>query len=112
MLDTRPSNEVLVPSILVTLGAFATACLSSTYVYLIEQAVCRKHFMVNDPARVNGTDLVDEGSCKIPDIQAQVASINGIYMFLAFLPGKKLPRGLTKIPNADRNCSIFLYWSL
>jgi hypothetical protein len=86
--------------------------LSSTYVYLIEQAVCRKHFMVNDPARINGTDLVDEESCKIPDIQAQVASINGIYMFLAFLPGKKLPRGLTKIQNADRNCSILLYWSL
>jgi hypothetical protein len=88
MLDMRLKIEVLVPSILVTLGAFALACLSSTYVYLIEQAVCRKHFMVNDPTRINGVGLVDEESCKIPDIQARVASINGIYMFLAFLPGK------------------------
>jgi hypothetical protein len=112
MLDMRPSNEFLVPSILATLGAFAMACLSSTYVYLIEQAVCRKHFMVNDPARINGAGLVDEESCKIPDIQAQVASINGIYMFLAFLPGKELPRGFTKIQNADPNCSTPLYWSL
>jgi hypothetical protein len=109
MLDTWPSNEALVPSILATLRAFSMTCLSSTYVYLIEQPVCRKHFMVNDPARINGTGLVDEESCKIPDIQAQVASINGIYMFLPFLPGKKLPRGLTKIQNADINCSILLY---
>ena len=88
MLDLRPRREVLVPSILVTLGAFASACLSSTYVYLIEQAVCRKHFMEFDPSilRING--FVDEESCKIPDIQAHVASINGIYMSLAFLPGK------------------------
>jgi hypothetical protein len=88
MLDMRPMNEVLVASILVTLGAFALACLSSTYVYLIEQAVCRKHFMINDPTRVNGAGVVDEESCKIPDIQAHVAAINGIYMFMAFLPGK------------------------
>jgi len=88
MLDTQPNKEVLVPSILITLGAFALACLNSTYVYLIEQSVCRKHFMVNDPTRINSFGLVDEESCKILDIQAQVASINGIYMFLAFLPGK------------------------
>lgn len=88
LLDMRSENEVLVPSILVTLGAFALACLSSTYVYLIEQAVCRKHFMIFEPARIGSGGLVDEGICKMPDIQAQVASINGIFTFLAFLPDK------------------------
>ena len=65
--------------------------------------------MVNDPARINGAGLVDEESCKIPDIQARIASINGIYMFLAFLPGKGVAHGLNKMQSADRNCSIFLY---
>jgi len=88
LLNMGPRREVLVPSILVTLGAFASACLSSTYVYLIEQAVCRKHFMEFDPSVLSRNGLVDEESCKLPDIQANVASINGIYMFLAFLPGK------------------------
>jgi hypothetical protein len=88
MLSMWPRREVLVPSVLVTLGAFASSCLSSTYVYLIEQAVCRKHFLNFDPARLSSHGLVDEESCKIPNIQAQIASINGIYMFLSFLPGK------------------------
>jgi hypothetical protein len=96
MLDMRPNNEVLVPSILVILGAFASTCLSSTSVYLIEQAVCRKHFVDNNLPRTNGAGSVAEESCKIPNIQARVASINGIYMFLAFLPGKWLAYGLTK----------------
>jgi len=87
LLNMGPRREVLVPSILVTLGAFASTCLSSTYVYLIEQAVCRKHFLESDPSILGRNGLVDEESCKIPDIQANVASINGIYMFLAFLPG-------------------------
>ncbi|KAE9371225.1 hypothetical protein N431DRAFT_491624 [Stipitochalara longipes BDJ] len=86
MLNMRSRREVLVPSILVTLGAFASACLSSIYVYLIEQAVCRKHFLKFDPAIPSSHGLVDEESCKIPDVQAQVASINGIYTFLACLP--------------------------
>jgi hypothetical protein len=88
MLDMRPGNKVLVPSILVTLSAFAVACLSSAYVYLIEQAVCRKHFMIYEPVRIGSGGLMDEGICKIPDVQAQVASINGTYTFLAFLPGE------------------------
>lgn len=66
MLVMRPENEALVPSRLVTLAAFGTACLSSTYVCLIEQAVCRKHYMVYEPARISSGGLVDEGSCKIP----------------------------------------------
>jgi hypothetical protein len=97
MRAMQPENEVLVPSILVTLGAFALACLSSTYVYLIEQSVCRTYFMLNDPTRINGVGLVDEESCKMPDIQAHVASINGIYMFLAFLPGKWLAHNLINV---------------
>jgi hypothetical protein len=88
MLDMRPENGALVPSILITLFAFSTVCLNSTYVYLIEQAVCRKHFMVYGPARISRGGLVDENSCKIAYVQAQVASINGVYTFLAFLPGR------------------------
>ncbi len=67
----RPENEVLVPSILVTLGAFAMACLSCAYVYLIEQAVCRKYFMIYEPVRIGSGHVMDEGICKIPDVQAQ-----------------------------------------
>jgi len=86
MLVMRPENEALVPSILVTLAAFGTACLSSTYVYLIKHTVCRKDYMVYEPARISSGGLVDEKSCEIPYVQAQVASINGIYTFLTFLP--------------------------
>ena len=88
VLAMRPENEALIPSLLVTLNAFAIACLSSTYVYLIEQAVCRQHFMIYDQGKISSAGLVDEESCKIPDIQAHVASINGLFTFLAFLPGK------------------------
>jgi hypothetical protein len=88
MLDIRPKNKVVVSSILATLGAFAWACISSTHVYLIEQSVCRSHFMLNDPSRINRAGLVAEENCKIADIQAHVASLNGIYLFLAFLPGR------------------------
>lgn len=44
--------------------------------------------MIFEPARIGSGGLVDEGICKMPDIQAQVASINGIFTFLAFLPDK------------------------
>jgi hypothetical protein len=87
MLDRRPENEALVPSILVTLVAFSLVCLSSTFIYLIEKAGCRKHFMVYQPPGISSFSLVDKESCKIPDIQAQVASINVVYTFLKFLPG-------------------------
>jgi hypothetical protein len=57
-------------------------------VFLVEQAVYQKHFMIYEPARIGAGGLVDEGGCKIRDIQAQVASINGIFIFLAFIPSK------------------------
>jgi hypothetical protein len=50
------------------------------------QGARRKHFTVHDPARISRAGLLDEESCKISDIQAQVTSINGMYTFFAFLP--------------------------
>ena len=81
-------NSALIPIALVfTLGAFGSVCLSSTHVYLMEQAVCRKHFRLLEPTRISSGGLVDEEICKTPEIQAEVARIHGIFTFLSFLPG-------------------------
>ncbi len=89
-LPPMPSfNSALIPiTIAFTLGAFGSVCLQSTHVYLVEQAVCRNHFLLLEPTNIGSGGLVDEEMCKIPEIQAQVARIHGIYTFLSLSPGE------------------------
>jgi hypothetical protein len=62
--------------------------MGSTTVYLLEQAVCRRHYAEVQPTLIKPGGLVDEEICKIPDVQSQVASINGTYRMLVMMPGK------------------------
>lgn len=85
----KAERSALLPAALIyTFGSFGGVLLSSTHVYLVEQAVCRKHYMLYEPARVGTHGLVDEGVCKMPEIEARVASIYGIYSSLWYLPSR------------------------
>jgi len=68
--------------------SFGNVLLDSTHVYLVEQAVCRKHYMLFEPARISIDGLVDEELCKIPEIETKVASIYGLYNTLWYLPSR------------------------
>ena len=70
------------------LHAFGSVVNSSTHLYLIEQFLCRQHYTLYEPAKIGGNGLVDEEVCKLPEIQAQVARVYGVYQFLSFLPGR------------------------
>ncbi|KUJ06974.1 uncharacterized protein LY89DRAFT_726106 [Mollisia scopiformis] len=77
----------LMPAIILcTMGAFGEVCLTSTHMYLIEQAACRKYFGAYDPAQIGFNGLMDEELCKIAPVQTQVAQINGLYAVLGFIP--------------------------
>ncbi|KAE8450394.1 hypothetical protein EG329_006468 [Mollisiaceae sp. DMI_Dod_QoI] len=81
------SRSPLLPAVvLCTLGAFGEVCLTSTHIYLIEQAACRKHFNAFDPTQIGLNGLMDEEMCKIAPVQTQVAQINGLYAVLGFIP--------------------------
>jgi len=81
--------SALVPAaIIYTFGSFGAILLSSTHMYLIEQALCRRHYILSEPARIGLNGLVNEESCKLPDVEAQVASIYGIYCSLWYLPSQ------------------------
>ena len=83
------SESPLLPAIAIcTLSAFGLVCLSSTHLYLMEQSVCRKHYTLFEPARIGNGGLMDEETCKIPEIQAEVARMHGIFNFVNYLPGK------------------------
>ena len=62
--------------------------MGSTYLYLMEQFLCRQHYNLYEPAKIGGDGLVDEEMCKLPEIQAQLTSVQGVYHLLSFLPGR------------------------
>ncbi|OWP02163.1 hypothetical protein B2J93_3595 [Marssonina coronariae] len=80
------SSALLPATLIMTLGSFGAILYSSAHVYLIEQAVCREHYasLENLPPKEGG--LMDESSCKIPQIQSHVASIYGLYKMLTYVP--------------------------
>lgn len=81
-------SPLLPAIILCTMGAFGEVCLTSTHMYLIEQASCRKYFNAYDPTQIGLNGLMDEEMCKIAPVQTQVAQINGLYAVLGFIPRK------------------------
>lgn len=83
-------------------------CMNSTTVYLMEQAVCRKHYFEVQPALVQPGGLVDEEICKLPDIQSQVASINGTYRMLVMMPGEVDSPCCCQFPGTDLLLALFL----
>jgi hypothetical protein len=81
-------KKLLPAAVIYTFICFGGVLISSTYVYLVEQALCRKYYMLHEPSRVGINGLVDEEICKMPEIEAQVASIYGIFNSLTYLPSR------------------------
>ena len=95
------------------LHAFGSVVIGSTHLYLIEQFLCREHYTLYEPARIDGNGLVDEEMCKLPEIQAHVAKVYGMYQFLSFLPGKlNWIRTMTKSEYSDSNISTGFDWAV
>lgn len=92
MSNPPEGRSALIPAIILcTLGAFGEVCLTSTNIYLIEQAVCRKYFNAFDPAQIGFNGLMDEETCKMAaPVQTQVAQINGLYTVLGFIPRRSI----------------------
>jgi hypothetical protein len=91
VLKMKLASEVsaLVPAAIIYIfGSFGAILLSSTHMYLIEQALCRRHYIIYEPARIRLNGLVNEESCKLPDVETRVASIYGIYCSLWYLPSQ------------------------
>lgn len=87
-LAQKLTSTALLPSVLIyVFGAFGSVAMNSTVVYLTEQAVCRTHYTSFQPTAIRPGGLIDEELCKIPEVQRQVANINGIHKVFAFLPG-------------------------
>jgi hypothetical protein len=98
-------KSAAVPAILTSLlGALGQVLIGSTHLFLIEQYVCREHYMMTEPERIGG-GLIDESLCKQQDIQSAVAGIYGTYAFLMFMPGEY---GLPILDLANRIQHSFL----
>jgi hypothetical protein len=82
------TSGLITAALISAFGRFGGVLLSSTHVYLVEQAVCRQHYMLYDMGKIHTNGLVDEEMCKLPEIEARVASIYGIYCSLWYLPSK------------------------
>jgi hypothetical protein len=105
MFKLELPKSAVVPAILTSvLGALGQVLIGSTHLFLIEQYVCREHYMMVEPARIWG-DLIDESLCKQQEIQSAVAGIYGTYAFLMFMPGEY---GIPMSDLADRIQHFFL----
>ena len=89
MAAMESSQSALIPTfILIGIYSFAGGAVGlSTNIYLIEQYVCHEHYDIFDPQSIQHGGLIDEGICKLPEIQSKVAQINGAYTSLSFVPG-------------------------
>jgi hypothetical protein len=60
-------------------------------VRLFESVTCTRHYLQNDPSRVNPDGSVPEHLCKIDKVQSKVASVIGWQLFFESIPAILLP---------------------
>jgi hypothetical protein len=63
---------------------------------LLELGICREHYRVADPSVIEPGGNVPEMLCKIGEVQARLAEVNGYITMLAFLPGWCDPRAFER----------------
>jgi hypothetical protein len=95
---SMPKSAVWPAMTISALGALGGVLLASTYLYLIEQYVCREHYIMMRPEMVGGGGRIDESLCKEPAIQSTVAGIQGTLIFLTIMPGECIKLQLYVIP--------------
>jgi len=80
-------------------GTLGAVLISTTHLYLIEQYVCREYYSSLEPLAggvvlvVGENGKIDESLCKEAAIQSTVATIQGAYSFLMYLPGEFVMQG-------------------
>lgn len=77
---------------LVLIAGFSSSLLNAPEVRLLEMAVCRDYYRVNDPSLIGPPPLsyVDEQLCKVDSIQADLAYIMATRSLLSAIPGQSL----------------------
>jgi hypothetical protein len=58
---------------------------------LLELGICREHYRTADPSVIEPGGNVPELLCKIGEVQARLAEVNGYITMIAFLPGEHVP---------------------
>ena len=67
---------------------FAKHMVEVPLIRLLEGAICNRYYALNGHLTTAATGSVNEGMCKIPPIQNELASIVGLKFTFDALPGK------------------------
>ena len=62
---------------------------SSPQLRIMEDVFCKAYYKVADPFKISAEGTVDEQSCKIDSVQADVAFLKGWLSFFNHLPGTR-----------------------
>ncbi|KAI4171532.1 MAG: hypothetical protein LQ348_006916 [Seirophora lacunosa] len=79
------ASTILLGAVL-TLANLGTILHKSSRVYLFQQALCLDYHRHHDPANISSRGHVEERLCKVPAIQAELSTIDGLDGFLQNLP--------------------------
>jgi hypothetical protein len=90
----------MLPAILILAVAdLGDAIFRSARLFLIEQALCRDYYRIEDPAIIAPDGSVEEYRCKSDSLQADVSMVYGLFDVLTLLCGKSQnshPRSLVR----------------
>lgn len=88
-LSKRPvRRQILLLGAVITLANLAAIIHKSSQVFLFQQSQCLAYYMTIDPTKIDSSYTVEEGLCKIDEIQSRLSITVGIDSFLSYLPGK------------------------
>ncbi|KAB2571179.1 hypothetical protein BFW01_g1791 [Lasiodiplodia theobromae] len=70
-----------------SVAVLGTSILRSARLFLIEQALCRAYFEIEDPVLVGPDGSVDESRCKSNAMQADVSLVSGLFEVVTMVCG-------------------------
>lgn len=74
--------------VIMSVAVLGTSILRSARLFLIEQALCRAYFEIEDPVLVGPDGSVDESRCKSNAMQADVSLVSGLFEAVTMVCGK------------------------
>ena len=80
--------QIVLITVVLTLGNLAICIHRSSRVYLYQQSICLQHYLSVDPTRVSAQWVVEESLCKTPKIQSPLSMFEGVDTMLMLLPGE------------------------